>query len=565
MKKKWIFKPNNDDLVNELIEKYNISILTAKVLQNRLSELSGFLGLNSNDIYEKIHSPYLLNDMEKAVSAVEEAVMNGDKITVYGDYDVDGITSTAIIYSYLESVGANVDYYIPDRIEEGYGINEDALLMLKNRGTDFIVTVDTGISAYEQIKYAYELGMKVVVTDHHECPEIIPECEAVINPKRKDSTYPFKNIAGVAVAFKLVCALNEDIYEMVDSYVDLVCIGTIADVMPLVNENRAFATLGLLKLQNSENVGINALIENAGISERKIDSVAVSFMISPRINACGRLENANKAVEMLITDNYNVADSTAKWLCEINSKRQTMESKIFEEAVKIIEDNQLYRERVIVCANEGWHHGIIGIVASKIMEKYYRPTVLLTVDGDETKGSSRSIKGFDIYDGLTAVSDLLVKFGGHSLAAGLTLKTENIVNFRNEINKYAAKVTKREDYIPELTIDSDISISDITEENILDILKIEPFGNGNPSPVFSVTGGILTNIALMSNGKHLRLRITKDGLSLNAVGFGMGEYYNYLNIGDAIDICGSLGINEYNNTKTVQMILKDIRKPRKEE
>ncbi len=560
MRKRWIFKPNDNDLVNELTLKYNISTLTAKVLQNRLSEISDYVGLNSDELIDKMHSPFLLNDMEEAVAVIEDAVVNGEKITVYGDYDVDGITATAIIYTYLDSIGANVDYYIPDRIEEGYGVNNDALLMLKNNGTSLIITVDTGISASEQIRYAYSLGMRVVVTDHHECPEILPECEAVINPKRKDSTYPFKDIAGVAVAFKLVCALNEDVTEMVDAFIDLVCIGTISDVMPLINENRAFVALGLEKLQTTENIGINALIEQAGIAGKTIDSISVGFIIAPRINACGRLDNAKRAVDMLITDDYEFAESTAKWLCEVNSKRQSMETKIFEEAVSIIEQNSLYKDRVIVIANEGWHHGVIGIVASKIMDKYYRPTVLLTVTGDVAKGSSRSIKNFDMYEGLTAVSELLVKYGGHSLAAGLTLNTSNIVAFRNEINKYAATVTKREDYIPELVIDCEVTPDIITEDNILSLSKLQPFGKDNASPLFAITGITVNNITTMSNGKHLRMRVLKDGMFINAVGFGMGELINYIKIGDVLDICGSLGINEYNNTKSIQIILKDIRR-----
>jgi len=565
MKKQWIYKQSSSELVNEIAEKYNVSKLTASVLQNRILGICDCLDSDFNSLINKIHSPFLLNDMEEAVVEIESAVYNGDKITVYGDYDADGITATAILYLYLESIGADVDYYIPDRFDDGYGVNEKALEMLCDRGTKLIITVDTGISAYEQINYANELGMQVIVTDHHECPEKLPECCAVINPKRTDSTYPFKDIAGVGVAFKLVCALNDGAYDIVESFIDLVCIGTIADVMPLIDENRVFVLLGLNKLALSDNVGINALLDKVGFRNKPINSSVVGFALAPRINACGRLYNATKAVDMLVTDNEDEANSVAQWLCDVNVKRQGLETQIYKEVVEIIEQNQLYRERVIVVANSGWHHGVIGIVASKVTEKYYRPTILLTVDGDIAKGSSRSIEGFDIYAGLNAVSDNLEKFGGHSLAAGLTLKTDKIVSFRNAINQYAAQVTKREDYIPKIYIDSIAEASWLNEADVMQLSILEPFGNGNSAPVFAFNNVVIENMAVMSDNKHLRLKVNFDGISLNAVGFGMGNYYNYLNIGEVIDICGNLGINEYNNNRSIQLILRDIKKMSKEE
>ncbi len=565
MRKQWIYKQNNSERVNEIAEKYNISPLVASVLQNRISEIGNCLDSDFNSLINKIHSPFLLNDMEEAVVEIESAVYNGDRITIYGDYDADGVTATAILYLYLESIGADVDYYIPDRFEDGYGVNENALKMLCERGTKLIITVDTGISAYEQIKYAYELGMQVIVTDHHECPEQLPECCAIINPKRKDSTYPFKDIAGVGVAFKLVCALNDGVYDIAESFVDLVCIGTVADVMPLIDENRAFVQMGLKKLALSDNVGINALLEKVGYSDKPINSSVVGFALSPRINACGRLYNASKAVDMLITDDEENAASIAQWLCDVNTQRQGLETKIYNEVIEIIEQNQLYRERVIVVANSGWHHGVIGIVASKITEKYYRPTILLTVDGDIAKGSSRSIEGFDIYEGLTAVSDNLEKFGGHSLAAGLTLKTDKIVSFRQAINQYAAQVTKREDYIPKIYVDSVAKAEWLNEADVEQLSLLEPFGNGNNTPIFAFNNAVIENIGVMSDNKHLRLRIGIGGASVSAVGFGMGNYFSYLRIGETIDVCGNLGINEYNNNRSVQLILRDIKKVSKEE
>ncbi len=559
MKKQWIFKNNSPQLVTELCEEYHIGTAAAAVLQNRIEDIGSFFGMSREELISRLYDPFLLDGMDIAVETIEDAVMNGDKITVYGDYDADGITATAVLYTYLESIGADVDWYIPDRVTEGYGMNKAAVDTLMSRGTKLIITVDTGISAAECIEYASDLGINVIVTDHHECPEKLPECCAVINPKRRGGSYPFSEIAGVGVAFKLVCALNGDAEDIIESCIDLVCLGTVADVMPLVDENRIFVMIGLLAVENSENYGIRSLLEVSGEAGKTVSTRTVGFSLAPRINACGRLKKADTALKMLITDDPDEAKSIAAGLNELNAARQKLCLDIYEQAVAIVEQNGLSRERVIVIAGEGWHHGVIGIVASKITEKYYRPCILLCVDGDTAKGSGRSIESFDLYTALSKTSDCLEAFGGHSLAAGMTLKTSEIVRFRNEINRYAAGVTVREDYIPKLTIDACISPSEINEQTVEQLAMFEPYGNGNPEPLLCVKNAVISELTALSGGKHMRLLLESDGTSFEGIGFGIGSYIRYLKKGDTLDVAGTIRINEYNNNRSVQFVIKDIK------
>lgn len=562
LQKKWLLKEFDKNRVVEISKEFHISPLTSIILYNRginqSEEIAEFLKCD----LESLHDPYLLKDMDKAVKRIKEAQANDEKITIYGDYDVDGITSIAILYKHLTAMGFQVDYYIPDRIQEGYGVNRDALDKIKENGTKVVITVDTGITAIEETEYAKEIGMDIIITDHHECKETIPEAYAAIDPKRKDCTYPFKNLAGVGVAFKLIQALDENssVDELIAKYSDLICLGTVADISPLVDENRIIVTKGLEKFRNTENIGLKALIDVSITNSKPITTSTIGYIIAPRINASGRLGCASRSVEMFLTSDKEKAYELANGLCEENTIRQQTEQKMFAEALEYIENNpQMKDDQVLVIPHENWHHGIVGIVSSKITEKFYKPSILFAIDGDEAKGSGRSISGFNLFGALESSSDLLEKFGGHELAAGLTIKTENIEKFRAAINAHTFEQIDENALIPTVSIDAVIKPSYITLETVDEINKLQPFGVENPLPVFAVRDMKIHKISTMSENKHLRMTLLKEGKFLDAVGFGMGEYYNYLKEGDFIEVAFGLDINDYKGFKNVQLILKDIK------
>ena len=562
LQKNWLLKEFDKTRVIEISKEFHISPLTSIILYNR--------GITDNkDIAEflkcdlaSLHDPYLLKDMEKAVNRIKTAQKNKEKITIYGDYDVDGITSIAILYKHLSSMGFEVDYYVPDRIQEGYGVNRDALDKIKESGTKVVITVDTGITAVEETEYAKSIGMDIIITDHHECKETIPEAYAAIDPKRKDCKYPFKNLAGVGVAFKLIQALDDQssVDELMEKYSDLICLGTVADISPLVDENRIIVTKGLEKFRNTENIGLKALIDVSITNSKPITTSTIGYIIAPRINASGRLGCASRSVEMFLTSDKDRAYELANGLCEENTIRQQTEQNMFAQALEYIENNpQIKDDQVLVIPHENWHHGIVGIVSSKITEKFYKPSILFAIDGDEAKGSGRSISGFNLFEALEESSHLLEKFGGHELAAGLSIKTENIEKFREAINAHTAEKIDEKALIPTVSIDAVIKPSYITLETVDEINKLQPFGVDNPSPNFAVRNIKIHKISTMSEKKHLRMTLLKEGKFLDAVGFGMGEYYNYLKEGDFIEVAFGLDINDYKGFKNVQLILKDIK------
>lgn len=562
IQKKWLLKEFDKNRVVEISKEFHISPLTSIILYNRgiceSAEIAEFLKCD----LENLHDPYLLKDMDKAVSRIRQALKDNEKITIYGDYDVDGITSIAILYKHLTSLGFEVDYYIPDRIQEGYGVNRDALDKIKENGTRVVITVDTGITAVEETEYAKSIGMDIIITDHHECKETIPEAYAAIDPKRKDCTYPFKNLAGVGVAFKLIQALDDkaSVDELMEKYSDLICLGTVADISPLVDENRIIVTKGLEKFRNTENIGLKALIDVSITNNKAITTATIGYIIAPRINASGRLGCASRSVEMFLTQDKEKAYELANGLCEENSIRQQTEQKMFAEALEYIENNPAIKDdQVLVIAHENWHHGIVGIVSSKITEKFYKPSILFAVDGDEAKGSGRSISGFNLFEALENTSDILEKFGGHELAAGLSIKTENIEKFREAINKQTITKIDENALIPTVSIDAVIKPSYITLETVDEINRLQPFGVDNPLPVFAVRNIKIHKISTMSEGKHLRMTLLKENKFLDAVGFGMGEYYNHLKEGDFIEVAFGLDINDYKGFKNVQLILKDVK------
>lgn len=561
LKKKWILKEFDKNRVIEMSRQFGISPLTAIILYNRgIREDAAIKSFLSRDL-SVMHDPYLMKDMDRAAERIRQAQANREKVTIYGDYDVDGITSIAIIYKHLQEMGIEVDYYVPDRIQEGYGVNKDALDKIKNNGTSLIITVDTGITAVEETEYAKAIGLDIIITDHHECKEQIPNVYAAIDPKQKDCPYPFKSLAGVGVVFKLIQALDEkkSLPDLMDKYADLMCLGTVADISPLINENRVIVTEGLKRFKTTKNIGLKALID-VSTNGKAITTSTIGYIIAPRINASGRLGCASRSVELFLTDDAEKAHRLAESLCEENVLRQQTEQKMFKEALEYIEEHpEIKEDKVIVIPHENWHHGIVGIVSSKITEKFYKPSILFAIDGDEAKGSGRSVTGFNLFGALENCSGLLEKFGGHELAAGLTIKTENIAAFRQKINSDSSAKLDESLLIPTISLDAAIKVPYITLDTVHDINKLQPFGVDNPTPAFAVRNIKIHRISVMSDGKHLRMTLLKDGKYLDSVGFGMGEYYNHLKEGDFVDVAFALDINDYKGFQNVQLILKDIK------
>lgn len=561
LKKKWILKEFDKNRVVEISKTFKISPLTAIILYNRgVREDDDIREFLERDL-GRMHDPFLMKDMDKATERIYQAKENNEKITIYGDYDVDGITSIAILYKYLKNIGIEVDYYVPDRMVEGYGVNRDALDKIHEGGTSLIITVDTGITAVEEAEYAKSIGLDFIVTDHHECKEKIPEVYAAIDPKRKDCPYPFKSLAGVGVVFKLIQALDKDNSpeNLMDEYADLMCLGTVADISPLIDENRVIVTEGLKRFKTTKNIGLKALID-VSTNGKAITTSTIGYTIAPRINASGRLGCASTSVELFLTEDEKKAAELADSLCHENTLRQQTEQKMFKEALEYIEQHpEIKNDDILVIPHENWHHGIVGIVSSKITEKYYKPSILFAVDGGSAKGSGRSVSGFNLFGALEHSSDLLEKFGGHELAAGLTIKAENIEPFRKAINEYAKGKIEEATLIPTISLDAQIKVTYITIDTVHDINRLQPFGVNNPTPAFSVRNIKIHRISVMSEGKHLRMTLFKDGKYVDAVGFGMGDYYSMFKEGDFIDVAFALDINDYKGFQNVQMILKDMR------
>ena len=560
MNKKWEYYNSDKLKIKQISQKFNLPEFIAKILVNRNitedEQIKVFLNPTRNDFY----NPFLLNDMDKAVSKIIEAINKKQKIIIYGDYDVDGITSITVLKKFLEDRGIKVGYYIPDRLNEGYGLNKEAISKISSEGYELIITVDCGITAIEDVEYANSLGMKVIVTDHHEPSDIIPNAFAVINPKRQDSTYPFKNLAGVGVVFKLIQAISKKL-ELPEKeylkYLDLVCIGTISDIVPLIDENRVIAKLGLKLVCVTRNVGLRELISS--IRFKKIDSSAVSFGIAPRINACGRMGHADEAVKLFLTQNIVEAGNIADDLNKYNVTRQSIEKKIYEEALIKIEETNMSKENSIILGGENWHHGVIGIVASKITDLFNKPSILICFEGDEGKGSGRSIMGFDLHNALCKSSEYLEKFGGHEMAVGLSLKKENFNKFKEKFQGIVEE-SDIKDIVPIIKIDKEIDLKNITMDMVKEMSKLEPFGEENKIPIFLFRNLKIDSIRAISDGKHLKLSLKYSRGWIDAIGFNMGELVEQFTIEDKIDVVGFLEINSYNNIEKLQINIKDMMK-----
>lgn len=560
MIKKWECNKFDDETIEKFANENNVSKLLAKVLLNRgfkeKEKVQKFLYPKLEELYD----PFLMNDMDVAVQRIIEAYETKEKVTIYGDYDVDGITSISVLKSFLTELGMDVEHYLPSRLEEGYGLNNEAVKKVAEQSTKLLITVDCGISAYNEVEYAKELGMEVIVTDHHECPEKLPRALAVLDPKREDSTYPFSSLAGVGVSFKLIQALSYRLNldrKRYLKYLDVVCLGTVADIVPLVDENRIIVTYGLILMKQTRKVGLQELIKASGYS--KIDSTTISFGLAPRLNACGRMGKADLALELILTQDRAEAQKIALELNEINKERQEVEKKIISDAIEIIERDRLYENGVIVVGNENWHHGVIGIVASKITETYYKPSILICMENGKGKGSGRSIEGFDLHGALTECEDLLEKFGGHEMAIGLSIYESNILKLREKLCSIAIE-NKIDELQPVVKIDAEVNSDDISFETIRDLEKLEPFGEANPSPIFMYKNLKVDSVRALSNGKHLRLVLKDNNFKYDAIAFNMGDKRLSIEIGNKVDIAHSLEINHFNNTDKIQFNLKDIKK-----
>ena len=551
-KKKWKIKPTNMN-----IEEFKIDIpnLVTKVLisrgYNSAFKIKEFIALKNVDLFD----PFLMKDMQKACEIIKEAIKQNKKITIYGDYDVDGITSTVILTDYLSSLGAYVDYFIPNRSTEGYGLSKTAIDKLIH--TDLIITVDCGITAVEEVLYAKEFGIDIIITDHHSCKEKIPDAMAIINPKQKDCKYPFKELAGVGVCFKLISALENNSDKILEKYSDIISVGTIADVMPLISENRRIVSQGIDKINKTENLGLFKLIREIGMND--ISSSGISFRIAPRLNAAGRMGLATDAVKLLLTNSDKEANSYAYDLCLKNTQRQNEEAQILDSVYsKIDKEIDTETQKIIVVWGENWHSGVVGIVSSRIIERYNLPVVIISIDGDTAKGSARSIKGFNIFDALVEIDDLLLKYGGHELAAGLTVKTENLEEFKQRIEKIAFDKIDDEMLISEIKIDLEVKFKEITLDEVKELSLLEPFGISNAQPVFCSRKVEIANIISLSGDKHLKVTFKQDGIKHIGMMFSNSRKDLWFNEGDKVDIAYYLSVNEFRDTKTVQMIIKDI-------
>ena len=559
--RRWRIAQSNKTLSRSVAQRFGIDGFTAHLLTSRGfctdEQISDMLGLD-DDTAEFI-DPFEIIDMDKAVERIRRAIDNFERIAVYGDYDVDGVTSTSLLFSYLESVGANVMYYIPDREGEGYGLNCKAIDLLHENNIDLIITVDNGISALSEVAHANSLGIDVVITDHHQEGEELPEAVAVVDPHRKNSCCGFKEYAGVGVAFKLVCALEGDSMAVMENCGDLVALGTVADVVSLTGENRRLVRLGMRQLQNSGRPGLRLLMDLAGLTGRTITSSSISFVIAPRLNAAGRLSKASHAVKLLITEDDDEAYTYADELTTKNRERQVIEQVINREVSKILEkDRSVVYDRVIVLAGEKWNGGVIGIFASKICERYGKPCFIISYDGETAKGSGRSIEGFSLYEAISACSDQLTGFGGHTLAAGINLRTENIDGFRKAINEYA-----REKYplmpSPELNIDCQLPPSAVTMDVCDASQLLEPFGADNPIPLIAVMGLKITDIFGAGGGKHQRLTFERGNTLLTAMKFSTCNEDFPFRVGDVVDIAVTLDKSTYRGEESVTLVVRDMR------
>ena len=557
----WHVAQENCDAAERLADAgypYLVSEVLASRGVERAEDAAEFLTQETTLTY----SPFLMQDMDKAVERIAQAIAAGEKIAIFGDYDVDGITATCILVDYLKGRGADVVHYIPRRIEDGYGLSCDAIEGLRKGGATLLVTVDCGITGVDEVAFARSIGMDVVVTDHHECKETLPVASAVVDPRRSDCEYPFKHLAGCGVALKLVLALGGPDREeaLFSRYCTLAAVGTVADVMQMTGENRTIVSRGLATLDRSDFIGLHALLKEAGLAGREISSVQIGFVLAPRINAAGRMGAADMAADLLLCQDPVQAEELAKALCALNRERQSVEQTIYSQAEEMIEQMPEEDRRALVLASETWHQGVVGIVASRLSEKYSRPSFMIHLNGAVGKGSCRSWGGFNLFAALESCSDLLLGFGGHELAAGFTIDAANIPAFRARMNQYAAEYWVGK--APESTLEIDVELHQpgrVTLQEVEALAALEPYGSGNARPLFCLMGATLLRMQNVGQNRHLKLRLGKGSAQFDGIFFSTNTAACGCQEGDRVDAAFYLQVNEFRGSRTVQLQMVDIR------
>ncbi len=510
---------------------------------------------------ELSHSPYLMKDMDRAAARIRRALADGERIAVFGDYDVDGITSTVLLVDYLRSRGADCLKYIPRRVEDGYGLGKEALRALHDQGVTLVITVDCGITGVEEARWAREIGLDLVITDHHECREVLPDAAAVVDPRRSDCPYPFKHLAGVGVALKLVLALDEQREESLFArYCTLAAIGTVADVMPMTGENRTIVCRGLEAIGSTDFLGLQALLRETGLADREVSSIQIGFVLAPRINAAGRMGAAELAADLLLTDDPARAEVLARELCGLNRERQAVEQEIFAQAVEQIEFLPDGERSALVLSSESWHQGVVGIVASRLSEKYSCPSFMIHLQNGIGKGSCRSYGGFNLFAALESCQDLLVDFGGHELAAGFNIREEDIPAFRRRMNRCVCAFCNGEKPVSSLALD--VVIRDpacVTLEEMEALSRLEPYGSGNERPVFAMMGVRVESMQGVGQNRHLKLRLAKGEYRFDAIFFSATAAACGVAPGMRVDVAFHLQVNEFRGVSSVQLQLVDLR------
>lgn len=507
---------------------------------------------------DSLSDPFSLRDMDKAAEIIGRAIEEEKKITVFGDYDCDGVTATVILYSYLEAMGADVDFYIPDR-SEGYGMNIPALKKILSGGTQLIITVDNGVSAAAEAEYIRENGAELVITDHHQPPVELPVCGACVDPHRADDMSEFKNLCGAGVVLKLLCALEGDENFVMEQYSDLAAVGTIGDVVPLLGENRYIVRRGLENIRRCQNLGLERLIRSAGLVPESMTSTTLSYSVCPRINAAGRMSGADKAARLLLSDSTENASRLAEELTLMNNERKNAEQKIMEDiSVQLANDPSILTQRVIVAAGEGWNHGVIGIACARIMEKYGKPTIVIAVENGEGRGSVRSFEGFSVHRMLTECSDILTKFGGHPKAGGFSLPADRIGEFAERVNRYAREFYPKMP-VQEIRADMEVTCRDLTEDNVAQLVRLEPFGEGNKQPLFLLRDCTVMSKRALKNGLYTSFEVRSGGVVLKALTFKIPFDKFYPQVGQSIDLIAAAEINEYNGSRSVNLRVQDVR------
>lgn len=551
--KKWLcadIPAENDEIKQQFGELLGGVMLSRGI--NSLDRAKEFFGCSS------LSDPLLMKDMEQAVEIIRAALDEGKKITVYGDYDCDGVTSAAMLYGYLEAMGAEVEYYIPDR-SEGYGMNVDALKRILDSGTELIITVDNGISAAEEAEYIRSRGAQLVITDHHQPPQELPVCEACVDPHRADDNSPFKDLCGAGVVLKLLCALEEDEEFVMEQYAELAAVGTIGDVMPLIGENRYIVRRGIENIRSSQNIGLERLLKSAGIAPETADASSIAYSLCPRINAAGRMAGADKAVQLLLTENTEQASLLSEELTLLNDNRRAEETKIMDDVNRQLEQNpSLLKERVLVVSGKGWHHGVIGIVGARLLEKYGKPVLIIAIENGEARGSARGIDGFSIYKLLERCSRVLTKFGGHLKAGGFSLPADKVEDFRQMVYAFCRECYPK---MPEYTVYADMEVTgkQLTEEALTELSKLEPCGEGNRRPLFLLRNCVVSSKRALKEGRFTSFEAQTGGVKLKALCFGIPFAKFHTEIGGMVDIIATAELNEFRGEKTVTLKVQELR------